>query len=55
MKFKVIDKRTGDDITNDYCWVIRPDGRLCYIDYGDLIGLTYAEPILIFEEDKTDG
>lgn len=43
MKFIVIDKRNGKDITKDYFWVITSDGRLGYIDYGDFIGLTYAE------------
>jgi len=47
IKYRVINKRTGDDITNDYCWVIRPDGRLCYNDYGDLIGLDVAEAIAV--------
>lgn len=49
MKFRVIDKRTGDDITKDYFWVITTDGRLGYIDYGDFIGLAYAEAIMIPE------
>lgn len=49
MKFRVIDKRTGDDITKDYFWVITADGRLGYIDYGDFIGLAYAEAIMISE------
>ena len=49
MKFRVIDKRTGDDITSDYKWVLLPTGALKYLDYSDLIGLTYAEPIIIQE------
>ena len=48
--FKVIDTRNGKDITNDYCWVLRPDGRLCYNAYGDLIGMTYAQLVLNLEE-----
>lgn len=46
IKYKVIDTRTGDDITNDRLWVITPDGRLLYDDY-DLIGYSNAEAILI--------
>ena len=46
MKFKVIDTRNGKDITKDYFWVITSDGRLGYIDYGDFIGLTYAEAVM---------
>lgn len=49
MKFRVIDKRNGDDITNDYEWVLLPTGELKYLDYSDLIGLTYAEPVMIPE------
>ena len=48
--FKVIDTRNGKDITNDYCWVLRPDGRLCYNAYGDLIGMNHAQIVLNFEE-----
>jgi hypothetical protein len=47
MKFKVIDTRNGKDITNDYFWVIRPNGELGYIDYGDFTGLTYAKEVFI--------
>lgn len=47
--YKVIDTRTNKDITNDYCWVIRPDGSLAYDDYGDLIGFTYAKAIFNIE------
>lgn len=46
MKFRVIDRRNGNDITDDYFWVITSDGRLGYIDYGDFIGLTYAQAII---------
>ena len=49
MKFRVIDKRTGDDITKDYFWVITADGRLGYIDYNEFISLSYVEPIMIPE------
>lgn len=45
IKYRVININTGDDITNDYMWAIMPDGRLGYIDYGDFIGLDYAQAI----------
>ena len=37
MKYRVIDKRTKEDITDKYDWVISPNGRLSYNDDGDLI------------------
>lgn len=46
IKYKVIDTRTGDDITHDRFWVITPDGQLLYDDY-DLIRYSNAEAILI--------
>jgi len=42
MTYKVYDSRTGKDITNDYIWVILPDGELKYVYYSDLIELPYA-------------
>jgi hypothetical protein len=50
LTYRVIDTRTGKDITEDYCWVIRPDGSLSYNDYGDLIGLTCAKAIFTIKE-----
>ena len=47
MKFIVIDKRNGKDITKDYDWVLLPNGELKYLEYSDLIGLTYAEAIVV--------
>lgn len=38
MKYRVFDKRTKEDITDKYCWIIRPNGELRYNEYGDLIG-----------------
>lgn len=48
--YKVIDTRTNEDITNKYCWVLMPDGRLAYDEYGDLIGHTYAKAIFTVKE-----
>ena len=49
MKFKVIDKRTGDNITSDYDWVLLPNGELKYLNYCDLVGLQYAEAVQVQE------
>ena len=38
MKYRVFDKTTKKDITDQYDWVITPDGELNYLVYGDLIG-----------------
>lgn len=46
VKYRVIDKSTNEDITDKYCWVIRPNGELKYNDYGDLIGYTNARVII---------
>lgn len=51
--YKVIDTRTNEDITNKYCWVLRPDGMLAYNDYGDLIGATYAKAVFNITYAKT--
>ena len=38
MKYRVINKKTKEDITDKYDWVISPNGHLSYNDDGDLIG-----------------
>lgn len=38
MKYRVINIKTKEDITDKYCWVVRPDGKLYVNEYGDLIG-----------------
>lgn len=38
MKYRVINRKTKEDITDKYCWVVRPDGKLYVNEYGDLIG-----------------
>ena len=38
MRYRVFDKTTKEDITDKYNWVITPDGKLYFKDYGDLIG-----------------
>ena len=48
--FKVIDVRTGEDITNNAMWCLRPDGSLAYNMFGDLIGDTFAKALITVEE-----
>ena len=36
IRFRVFDNRSVKDITNEYQWVITPDGRLCYVEYDDV-------------------
>ena len=49
MKYRVFDKITGEDITDNKSWVIMPDGRLFYLDYESLTGDPNA--IYILEEE----
>lgn len=51
--YRVIDKRTGEDITDNYCWVLQPNGKLSYNEYGDLIGMTYAEAVISVSDDSS--
>ena len=50
MKYRVFDRITKEDITDKYCWVIRPNGELSANEYGDLIG--YPNAMYIIESDK---
>ena len=52
MKYKVIDKNTKKDITNQYSWVIRPDGQLYSLEYSDLITIPGAVYELIEDGDE---
>ena len=47
--YRVIDQRTDKDITDDYYWVMRPDGRIFYCD-DDLIGIDYAKVVVTVTE-----
>ena len=49
--FKVVDIRTGKDITNTEMWVLRPDGSLTYNEYGDLIGCVYAKAVFTIKDE----
>ncbi|MBR3600229.1 MAG: hypothetical protein IKL53_10190 [Lachnospiraceae bacterium] len=50
MKYKVINTITGEDITSKRFWVVRPDGTLGYMEYGDFIGCPCAKAIVCNEE-----
>ena len=45
LEYKVIDTKTGEDITADRDWVISPNGELNYLCYGDLIGCLTAKAV----------
>ena len=45
LEYKVINAKTGEDITADYDWVISPNGELNYLYYGDLIGCPSAKAV----------
>lgn len=47
LRYRVINSRTGDDITDDFDWVVSPDGSLNYLEYSDLIGNPDAKLVLI--------
>lgn len=52
MTYRVIDKVTGKDITDDYDWVLLPTGELNYLLYCDLIGDGTAEAVFnTYKED----
>lgn len=38
MRYRVINKHTGEDITNTENWVVTPDGKLYFCDYDSLTG-----------------
>ena len=37
IRYRVFDNKTLEDITDEFQWIITPDGKLCYVDYGDVI------------------
>ena len=45
MTYRVIDKVTGEDVTDKYDWVVTPEGELCYLLYFDLVGDNTAEAV----------
>ena len=47
--YRVIDTTTGKDITDDYAWVLRPNGDLFYTLYCDFIGYPTAKVVFTNE------
>ncbi len=47
--YRVIDLKTGIDITDKECWVLQSNGRLAYNSYGDLIGNDTVEAVFHLE------
>lgn len=47
MSYKVINSKTGEDLTYDFDWVIRPSGELFYLDYCDLISHPDAKAVFV--------
>ena len=45
MTYRVVDSITGRDITDDYDWVLFPNGELHYIVYGDVINDSTASVV----------
>lgn len=46
--FKVFDK-DGNDITNNYSWVITQKGEVLYRNYGDLTGMEGVKAVIYFD------
>ena len=42
IRYRVYDNRTLADITDEFQWVITPDGKLCYEEYDDLPEAQFA-------------
>lgn len=49
MYFRVFDK-SGNDITEDACWVITSEGEIRYLSYDDLIGIDGIFAVLYFND-----
>lgn len=47
LKYRVINTKTGEDITDYYDWVLRPDGELNYMEYSDFIGHPDAKLVIV--------
>lgn len=48
MRYKVINKITGKDITSQEFWIITPYGDLCYLYYDNVI--EHPDAVAIFED-----
>lgn len=54
LQYRVINSKTGKDITDDFDWVVTPDGSLHYLDYEDLIGYPDAKIAIVSVDLATD-
>ena len=55
IKFRVIDKQTGEDLTDRICWVLRPDGKLALYEGGELNDVDERWVDVIYEINDTIG
>ena len=53
MKYRVYDRKTLEDITDKYNWVVWPDGSLYLLEYSDLIGYPDAYYEIVVKKDNT--
>ena len=54
IKYRVFDKQTKKDITDEYPWVITPEGKLYFQDYDSLTGYPDAEVYYMLGEKIID-
>lgn len=47
LKYRVINSKTGEDMTADFDWVLLPNGELNYMEYSDFIGHPDAKLVII--------
>lgn len=47
LKYRVIDSKTGEDITDLHDWVLSPNGELNYLYFSDLIGYPSARLVIV--------
>lgn len=47
LKYRVINSKTGEDMTVDFDWVLLPNGELNYMEYSDFIEHPDAKLVII--------
>ena len=52
VSYRVIYKKTGEDITHKEDWVLLPDGRLVYLTYDDMLEDPSARAVFTIEEEE---
>jgi hypothetical protein len=53
LRFRIYDKKTLEDITDEYKWIITSEGKLYYLEYSDLIYYPGAYYELIVKRNGT--